>query len=78
MKPYIGKTAYTLSLLPELVKRTLFKFDFELDGGKVNLPNQDVFFLQIYNGKYGGGRIMLNPIGLINDGFMEFVYYEGR
>jgi hypothetical protein len=30
--------------------------------------------MQIYNGKFGGGRIMLNPIGLINDGYMELVY----
>ena len=29
--------------------------------------------MQIYNGKFGGGRIMLNPIGLINDGYMELI-----
>ena len=30
--------------------------------------------MQVYNGKFGGGRIMLNPIGLINDGYMELVF----
>jgi hypothetical protein len=32
--------------------------------------------MHIYNGKFGGGRIMLNPIGLINDGYMELVYFN--
>ena len=29
----------------------------------------------IYNGKFGGGKIMLNPLGILNDGLMELVYY---
>jgi len=31
----------------------------------------------VYNGRYGGGRKLINPIGQINDGLMEFIFYEG-
>ena len=34
--------------------------------------------MQIYNGKFGGGKIMLNPLGLINDGFMELTFVRGN
>lgn len=31
-----------------------------------------------YNGKFGGGRIQLSPMSLINDGFFEVMYYGKR
>jgi hypothetical protein len=34
--------------------------------------------MQVYNGKYGGGQVMLNPMGLINDGFMELSFSKGK
>ena len=34
-------------------------------------------YLQIYNGKFGGGKINLNPLGILNDGLMELVYRTG-
>jgi len=39
MKPYIGKTAYTISCINELVKRQLGDYDLELDDGKYKLEN---------------------------------------
>lgn len=31
----------------------------------------------VYNGKFGGGRMLLNPPGILNDGYFEFfMYYE--
>lgn len=30
----------------------------------------------IYNGKYGGGRMILNPLAILNDGFFEMTFYE--
>jgi hypothetical protein len=32
----------------------------------------------MYNGKYGGGRMILNPLGIINDGFMELAFRPGK
>jgi len=31
----------------------------------------------IYNAKYGGGRMMLNPLAIINDGYFELLFYPG-
>lgn len=74
MKPYIGKEAYTISCLIELCRRQSCTYDFIIDGGRVKLENLWTQYLQIYNGKFGGGKINLNPIGILNDGFMELVY----
>lgn len=30
----------------------------------------------VNNGKYGGGRIMLNPIGFMNDGYFELIFFD--
>lgn len=27
-----------------------------------------------FNGKYGGGKMILNPLAMINDGYFEFCY----
>ena len=32
--------------------------------------------LMVYSAKYGGGRIILNPHGLINDGLFELIYLK--
>ena len=36
----------------------------------------DTQFLLVYNGKYGGGRMILNPMAILNDGYFELGYYE--
>ena len=30
----------------------------------------------VYNGKYGGGRMILNPMAILNDGFFEMIFYK--
>ena len=30
----------------------------------------------IYNGKYGGGRMLLNPLGILNDGYFEMLFWK--
>ena len=32
--------------------------------------------MMVYNGSCGGGRIMLNPLAVINDGKFELVFSE--
>jgi hypothetical protein len=34
--------------------------------------------MMVNNGKFGGGRMILNALGLINDGFFEFIFYHGN
>ena len=74
MKPYIGKEAYTISCLIELIRRQSCTYDFIIDDGRVKVDNLWTQFMQIYNGKFGGGKINLNPLGVLNDGLMELVY----
>ena len=74
MKPYLGSLAYTISCLRELYRKYSCTLDLEIDDGKHFISNVNTQYLQIYNGKFGGGRIMLNPFGLINDGYMELCY----
>ena len=31
-------------------------------------------YMSIYNGKFGGGGMMQNPMGFINDGLFELVF----
>ena len=35
MKPYLGKTAYTISCLGELYKKQIGNYDIEFDDGKI-------------------------------------------
>jgi hypothetical protein len=79
-KPYLGSTAYTAACVIELIRRQLGTFDIEFEGEdkKYKIENLTTQYLQIYNGKFGGGRIMLNPLGLINDGLMELCFRTGN
>ena len=33
-------------------------------------------FLMLFNGKFGGGKINLSPISLMNDGLIELGFYD--
>ena len=34
--------------------------------------------MMINNGKYGGGRMLLDPMATINDGYFEMIFYKGN
>lgn len=70
--------AYQISCVKELIKRQIGRFDIEFEDGKYKIEDLETQYMQIYNGKYGGGRIMLNPMGMINDGLMEFCFRRGH
>lgn len=40
------------------------------------IKNLDTQLVMVNNGKYGGGRIMLNPLGFINDGYFELIFFD--
>ena len=48
-----------------------------MEDGTHVLDNVETQFMSIYNGKFGGGRIMLSPLGIINDGYMDLTFMRG-
>lgn len=76
LKPHIGKIAYTITAFFEILRGFVGRYDMDIDDGQIIIEGLKTQYMQIYNGKFGGGRIMLNPIGLINDGYMELVYMK--
>lgn len=89
MKPYLGKHAYTIQTLIELYRRRRECYDVEIDKASIETdPNAtglvkwkedfDTMLFMVYNGKFGGGRIMLNPLGMMNDGYFEAVSWKNR
>lgn len=45
---------------------------------KTIYENVETQFMMINNGKFAGGRMIVNPIALINDGYMELLFYTGN
>jgi hypothetical protein len=39
--------------------------------------NLETQYMMVNNGKFGGGRILLNPLGIMNDGHFELAFYKG-
>lgn len=77
LKSYIGKHAYTVIAVREMVKKRQEKVDFIIDDGTYTIENVDSQHITVWNGKYGGGDSMLNPLGIVNDGLFELIYYQG-
>ena len=50
------------------------RFDIEVQmssGKKITVSDVDTMMLVIMNGKFGGGRIVLSPSALLNDGLAD-------
>lgn len=60
----------------EMIKKRQEKVDFIIDDGKYKIENVDSQHITVWNGKYGGGDAMFNPLGIVNDGLFELVYYQ--
>ena len=56
------------------MKRRQETFDIEIDDN-IKLENITTQFILAFNGKYGGGKMILNPMAMINDGYFEFYYW---
>lgn len=76
-KPYIGKLSYSLTAVEEILKRDQVTFDVDINNGALLLNDFNTQFMFLFNGKFGGGGMMLNPLALINDGLMELNFYDG-
>ena len=72
IKKYFGQKSYTLVALKKFLNLKPDRFDIELDG-KMVYKDLETLFIQVNNGKLAGGRIMVNPFGIVNDGLSECV-----
>ena len=74
-----------------MIKKEEKKYDIELDAESVGdegeqtkdgmrqvLTDVNACLFFAYNGKFGGGRIQLSPMSLVNDGLFEVSYYTKR
>lgn len=48
----------------------------EREGERKVFENQISQLLMVYNSKFGGGRMLLNPPGQINDGYFELTFLK--
>ncbi len=69
-KPFVGGSlAYFISVFAMLIKKKGANLAIELDGKEKH--KGPLLLTAISNGKFCGGGMMSNPLGLINDGFMD-------
>jgi len=47
-----------------------------MNDNQVNFKDMECNFMLAYNGKFGGGGIFLNCLGMINDGYFEIGFYN--
>ena len=78
MKPKIGKEAYSVKTIIELTKKKEVNFDINAHDQEIVIPDLKTNFIWVYNGKYGGGDMLLSPFSLVNDGACELTYFDGR
>ncbi len=69
-KPFVsGPFAYFISIFAILIKKKGANLAIELDGKEKH--SGPLLLTAISNGKFCGGGLMSNPLGVINDGFMD-------
>ena len=78
MKSTLGKHAYTIQTVIELIKGRNEFYDLEINDGSITYKDLNAKFFWIYNGKFGGGGMALSPYSVINDGFFEITLTEDQ
>jgi len=48
--------------------------DLEIDEGRIRINDITTQKMCVYNGKFGGGGLLLSPLGVINDGLLDICY----
>lgn len=77
-KKRFGENAYKIGTLKELISGKPMDIEIDIGNGEHKIGPIKSMFMSCFNGKYGGSSYLLNPIGLINDGLMEFMCIEGQ
>mmetsp|Transcript_38553 Transcript_38553/g.50532 ORF Transcript_38553/g.50532 Transcript_38553/m.50532 type:complete len:195 (-) Transcript_38553:329-913(-) len=79
-KPYMGRACYVSSASVNFFTSSSENFDVHIvkaDGERIELTNEQTMFLIIMNGKFGGGRIVLCPSAILNDGLLDICMQHG-
>ena len=79
-KPYVGSGCYASSAIVNFAKNSTEFFDVIIeksDGSLIELKNEETLFLVVMNGKYGGGRFVLCPSAILNDGLLDVCMQHG-
>jgi diacylglycerol kinase family enzyme len=56
-----------------MMKKRVETIDLDINDGEHIVKNMQSNLMSIYNGKYGGGGVILSPLALVNDGLLEVV-----
>jgi len=79
-KPYMGKSCYVTSGLVNSFRCKSENFDVIIgqpDGSTIELYDETTLYLLVMNGKLGGGRLLLSPHALLNDGLLDITMQHG-
>ncbi len=79
-KPYMGKLCYFTSGCTNAFTSTVDYYDIIIgqpDGSEIELYNEATMYLLVMNGKLGGGRMLLSPHALLNDGLLDITMQHG-
>ncbi len=79
-KPYMGKLCYFTSGCTNAFTSTVDYYDIIIgqpDGSEIELHNEATMYLLVMNGKLGGGRMLLSPHALLNDGLLDITMQHG-
>lgn len=49
-------------------------YDIDIDDGTTTYKDMEGKFFWLYNGKFGGGGMVLSPYSVINDGYFEMTH----
>ena len=76
----MGKGCYISSATVNFFTSSSENFDIEIekaDGDKIALTNEETMYLVVMNGKFGGGRVVLCPSAILNDGLLDVCMQHG-
>ena len=68
---------YQIAAVIEFLSIKYEMVDIIMDGVKI-AENIETPFLMCFNGKHGGNGVLLNPLGIINDGLMELFIVNAK
>lgn len=69
-KKCLGKKAYDLAGFREIINLKYDKFDLYMDD-QLYMEDVEAILIMFFNGKLGGGGMMMQPFAVLNDGFLD-------
>jgi diacylglycerol kinase family enzyme len=76
MKAIFGSNAYSAQAVFQLFKNNTETFDIDVENGQHVYKDVTTNMLMVYNSRLGGGNMVINPFGIINDGMAEVLFTQ--